>query len=93
MKKKILGKLSLGKRSIATLTDSSMAQFNGGGYTTAGGNCNCSPGSGGQGPSPSDLSICGNTTVTVTIWGDPTNSMYQCVSTLPLGNVGCPNRG
>ena len=37
MKKKISSKLSLGKRSVATLSNEAMNILNGGGYTSAGG--------------------------------------------------------
>lgn len=39
MKKKILGKLTLEKRSVATLSHDNMATLNGGGYTSAGTDC------------------------------------------------------
>jgi hypothetical protein len=51
MKKKISSKLTLGKRSVATLSDESMAVLNGGTYTNGGGggggslSCGCPPAS------------------------------------------------
>jgi natural product precursor len=48
MKKKISSKLTLGKRSVATLSEESMSILNGGTYTNGGGgggsgSCGCQP--------------------------------------------------
>ncbi|MEA5402902.1 class I lanthipeptide [Arcicella sp. DC2W] len=57
MKKKIASKLTLGKRSVATLSEESMTQVNGGNYTQSGVTGGCGAGSGGNtmtwGPSTS----------------------------------------
>jgi natural product precursor len=39
MKKKILGRLSLGKRTISSLSSQTMSQFNGGYYTGSNADC------------------------------------------------------
>jgi natural product precursor len=44
MKKKISSKLTLGKRSVATLSDESMSLVDGGGYSAScGATCGCPP--------------------------------------------------
>jgi natural product precursor len=46
MKKKISSKLTLGKRSVATLSDESMSLVDGGGYSAScGATCGCPPAS------------------------------------------------
>lgn len=90
MKKKISNGLTLGKRSVATLSGDSMAQVNGGGYTSAG----CAPGvgcngAGSGGNGVSDLSLCYTNTGNITgIYCGQSTPQYCGASTFP-GNVGC----